>query len=275
MQNQYATVRNASKGEAVAQDDTDQVYGFVDEFLEEAIKSSSIYQSEQDAEHEYWTTDNYAYATSTSSVSNTSHNSCVELPILQDRYHISILDGGADTCVLGKGWKLLASKDSRRSNVFGFDHEDAVKRNLPIVSAITAVDLPDGSSIVLTVHEAIYNDTGNHALLSEFQLREFGVQIDSVCHRHGGTQQMVIQDDGESLVVPLELASCMIQFKHRLPNDEGVKSLKQYCLTRGESPWNPLAFSDQVVDKYHRKVLDEKQVNTNLNSKNVYTKYMS
>jgi hypothetical protein len=141
MPNQYARVKNASKGEEVAQVDTDQDYGFVDEFLEEAIKSSSVYESEQDAEHEYWTTDNYAYATS--NISNTSHNSCVKLSILQDRYHISILDGGTDTYVLEKGWKVLSSQDSRRENVFGFDHEDAVKRNHPIVSAITAVDLPD------------------------------------------------------------------------------------------------------------------------------------
>jgi hypothetical protein len=150
----------------------------------------------------------------------------VKLPILQDRYHISILDGGADSCVLGKGWKLLTSQDSRRANVFGFDHEDSVKRNLPIVSAITAVDLPDGLSILLPVLEAIYNDTGNRTLLSEFQLRELGVQIDSTCHRHGGTQQMVIRDNSESLVVPLELSSCMVNFKHRLLNDEEVISLK-------------------------------------------------
>jgi hypothetical protein len=141
-----------------------------------------------------------------------------------------------------------------------------VKRNLPIFNAITAVDLPDGSSILLVVHEDICNDTGNHALLSELQQKEFGVQIDSICNRHGVTQHMVIQDDGESRSVPLELASCLIHFKHRLPNDEEVKSLKQYCLTRDEFPWNPLAFSDQVVDKNHHSVLDEKQVNTNLKS---------
>jgi hypothetical protein len=194
----------------------------------------------------------------------------VKLPILQDRYHISILDGGADSCVLGKGWKLLTSQDSRRANVFGFDHEDSVKRNLPIVSAITAVDLPDGLSILLPVLEAIYNDTGNRILLSEFQLRELGVQIDSTCHRHGGTQQMVIRDNSESLVVPLELSSCMVNFKHRLLNDEEVMSLKQYCLTRGEYPWNPLAFSDQVEDKNLREALDEKKKEdkANLKSKN-------
>jgi hypothetical protein len=97
----------------------------------------------------------------------------------------------------------------------GFDSEAAARKNLQIVSAITAVDLPDGSSILLVVHEAIYNDIGNNTLLSGFQLREFGMQIDSICHRHGGAQQMVIRNDGESFVLPLEVAGCMIQLKHR------------------------------------------------------------
>jgi hypothetical protein len=37
---------------------------------------------------------------------------------------------------------------------------------------------------------------------------------------------MVIQDVGSSLVVPLELAACMIDFNHRLPTTEGFSSLK-------------------------------------------------
>jgi hypothetical protein len=48
---------------------------------------------------------------------------------------------------------------------------------MPIVSAITAVDLPDGISVILIVHEGIYNDTANHSLLSEFQLRDFSVKL--------------------------------------------------------------------------------------------------
>jgi hypothetical protein len=66
--------------------------------------------------------------------------------------------------------------------------------------------------VILIVHEAIYNDRANHSLLSEFQLRDFCVKIDSICHKHGGTQKMEIQDVGSSLVIPLELAGCMIQF---------------------------------------------------------------
>jgi hypothetical protein len=36
--------------------------------------------------------------------------------------------------------------------------------NLSIVNAITAVDLPNGISVLLIVHETIYNDTANHSL---------------------------------------------------------------------------------------------------------------
>jgi hypothetical protein len=108
---------------------------------------------------------------------------------LPERYHIIILDGGADTCVLGKGWEVLSVCSIRRVNLVGFDHEAAVKRNLPIVSAITAVDLSDGILELLIVHEGIYNDTANHSLLSEFQLMDFSVKVDSICHKHGGTQK--------------------------------------------------------------------------------------
>jgi hypothetical protein len=82
--------------------------------------------------------------------------------------------------------------------------------------------------VILIVHESIYNDIANHSLLSEFQLSDFGVKIDSICHKHGGTQKMEIQDVGSSLVVPLEFAGCMIHFKHRLPTTEEFNSFKKY-----------------------------------------------
>jgi hypothetical protein len=55
---------------------------------------------------------------------------------LPERFHISILYGGRDTCVSGG---VLSVHNTRRENKVGFHHEAAVKRNLPIVSAITAV----------------------------------------------------------------------------------------------------------------------------------------
>jgi hypothetical protein len=55
---------------------------------------------------------------------------------------------------------------------------------------MTAIDLPSGQFMLLVMHEDIYNETAAHSLLTEFQLREFGIRIDSICLRHGGTQQM-------------------------------------------------------------------------------------
>jgi hypothetical protein len=99
--------------------------------------------------------------------------------------------------------------------------------------------------VLLIVHEDIYNDTANHSLFSEFQLRDFDVKIESICHKHGGRQKLVIQ----------EIGSCMIHFKHRLPTTEEVNSLKKYCLTQGDTPWNPSSFSDQVADKFYQQII--------------------
>jgi hypothetical protein len=106
--------------------------------------------------------------------------------------------------------------------------------------------------VILIVHKCIYNDTANHSLLSELQLQDFGVKIDSTCHKHGGTQKMVILGDGSSLVIPLELADFMIHFKHRLSTTEEINSLKKYCLTQVDIPWNPSSFSDQIADKFYQ-----------------------
>jgi hypothetical protein len=69
-----------------------------------------------------------------------------------------------------------------------FDHETFMKRNLPIVSDITALGLPNGQSVLLVINESICNEKCNHSRLSEFQLREFGIMIDSPSHWHVGTQ---------------------------------------------------------------------------------------
>jgi hypothetical protein len=46
--NQYARVKNVAKGEDVIKDNTDQTYDFDDEFLEESMKISSIYEADED-----------------------------------------------------------------------------------------------------------------------------------------------------------------------------------------------------------------------------------
>jgi hypothetical protein len=111
-------------------------------------------------------------------INNTLHSKCMSLLFLPDSHHIHILNGGKDTCVLGKGWAFLSIHNSRRAIIVGFDHEKKT-------DAITALDLPNGQCILLAIHESICNETLNNSLLSEFHLREFGMPFDSICHIHG------------------------------------------------------------------------------------------
>jgi hypothetical protein len=94
-------VKNVAKGEDVIKENTDQTYTFVDEFLEESIKSSSLYETHEDVDYEYWSSNHNTHATV--SISNSLHNKCMNLLHLPEKYHISIRNGGADTCVLGQG----------------------------------------------------------------------------------------------------------------------------------------------------------------------------
>jgi hypothetical protein len=102
MPNQYARVKNVAKGEEPINDNNDHYYVFLDEFLEESIKSSRTYETDDDVDYEYWSSNHNAHATI--SISNSLHNNCMNLLHLPEKYNISILNGSADTCVLGKGW---------------------------------------------------------------------------------------------------------------------------------------------------------------------------
>jgi hypothetical protein len=62
----------------------------------------------------------------------------------------------------------------------------------------------------------------------------------------------------------------MIHFKQRLSTTEEINSLKQYCLTQGDTPWNPSSFSDQAAGKFYQQVIDNEQKNS-LNTKSDYS----
>jgi hypothetical protein len=85
--NQYARVKNVANGEDVIKENKDQTYACVDEFLEEAMKSSSLYEADKDVDYEYWSSKHNAHATL--SISNSLHNKCMNRLHLPEKYHIS------------------------------------------------------------------------------------------------------------------------------------------------------------------------------------------
>ena len=99
------------------------------DFLKKLSRLPTLYESDQEAGYDGWSTEHNKHAIT--SIKNNLLYKFMNLLFLPERYHISILDGGADTCVLGKIWEILSTHNLRRANVVGFDHETAIKRNAP------------------------------------------------------------------------------------------------------------------------------------------------
>ena len=84
--------------------------------------------------------------------------------------------------------------------------EDKVENNVPIGTAVTAVDLPDRTALVLQVNEGLILTGNNNSLLSCNQVRDYGVVINDVPKRFGGTQNLQVDGD----VVPFELKQALL-----------------------------------------------------------------
>ena len=65
-----------------------------------------------------------------------------------------LVDGGADTCMIGPEFYHESTHTDRTVNVEGFDGPDKVVKDLPIGTGIAAVDLPN-ETILLRVNEGI------------------------------------------------------------------------------------------------------------------------
>jgi hypothetical protein len=169
--------------------------------------------------------------------------------------HHTISDGGADTWILGCGWRVL-SQTQRFANVVGFDSNYAKKKQLPIVvaAAVTKNDLNE--DVLLVVFEGVHNADSNVSLMSEYQTRETGNMIDSVARHHkhpdgsdGGQQMRLIQPmDGSSLAettIPLHIRNALMTFPHREPTDDELKSLPRFLMTP-RTAWIP---PNHVSDK--------------------------
>jgi hypothetical protein len=57
---------------------------------------------------------------------------------------------------------------------------------------------------------------------------------------------MLIQKENEAVLIPLELADYMVNIKHRIPTPNEIESLKHYCSTQDDTPWNTSIFKNFV-----------------------------
>ena len=69
-------------------------------------------------------------------------------------YEIAYIDSGSDTFGVGGTSWVIDSLTNRKVEIAGYDTKETVKSNIPIGSAITAVDLPTGETILIRANEA-------------------------------------------------------------------------------------------------------------------------
>lgn len=117
------------------------------------------------------------------------------------RLSYAICDSGADSCVVGKLAKI-ESITIRTANLVGYDPQTTKSSSLPIVTALLKALSAENVPLILQVHEAVYNQNSTITLLSEYQMREYGIVVDSVATKHLTT------DHGKE--VPKH---CMLQVK--------------------------------------------------------------
>ena len=124
-----------------------------------------------------------------------------------------------------------------------------IKKQLPVVTAVTVVDLPTGP-ILLKINEAVYNKSAEHSLLSDFQLREMVKSLNAVSKRHGGSQELEIND---KVRIPLTMKHCMLTFNIRPPTSDEARHLHPIPITQ-DGTWRPRTFLDDPAEEFQREL---------------------
>ena len=164
--------------------------------------------------------------------------------------YLSIIDGGADTHVLGGSWIKLftVNKNTPMADVVGFDSQAARKHNLPIGTHTTKTTDTNGREIILVATHGVGNPSSKHTLLCSYQMRELGIIVDDIHARHEkgpmgtlGTQSLIFKD---GTIVDLKCKSTLMAFNTTIPTMEEVENLPKYQIAFKN--WNPQRYYDEL-----------------------------
>jgi hypothetical protein len=163
--------------------------------------------------------------------------------------HVSVVDGGADTMVLGNGWRFIEVFEHRKVNIVGFDESDARKYGCHIGTAVSVMTYITGTDYLIVAHEAVENHRSGTSLLSEGQMRHFGLIVHSTSKRHRGidglprTQSLYSPD--KSIQFQILQRDALMILPHRPPTDAEIDTLPRFHLT-DYTPWSPTLLHDDT-----------------------------
>ena len=173
------------------------------------------------------------------------------------------VDTGADTCCVGQGFHIEQS--GRFVTLRGYSDRLDQEERVPVVTATTAVDLDDGSTLLLVFHEALF--LGNNqrtSLLNLNQVRCAGHKADDIPQfiSQGRSIHGIETIDGDYLPFTLKGKSSLLYT--RLPTAHEMDHGTLIDITSDE-PWDPNRTDwEGEEEKYTRKHRKSMQVQSEL-----------
>ena len=136
----------------------------------------------------------------------------------------ALIDSGADRCVLGPEF-LVESYSNRTSSVHGLA-DNPVMQNHPVGIGLGAIRTINNIIIIIRICEAVLECPVS--VLSVNQMRSYGVEVNDVPRRYGGSQCLVLS---ESQIIQLKYLRAMIYLKVRTPTREELRSCRIVTIT--------------------------------------------
>ena len=151
-----------------------------------------------------------------------------------DPYEYAFIDSGSDTFGIGGQAWIIDHITDRTVQVSGYHSTDTIKHDVPIGCGITAVDLPNGQTILIKANEATILDKNANTLFSVPQMLENGVEVQDKAKRHGGLAYLAC----EGIVLPLIMVDAMMCLRIRKPTEKEIKTCEMIDIA-SPLPWHP------------------------------------
>jgi len=158
------------------------------------------------------------------------------------KQEFALLDSACDTCAIGGSAWINQEHTGRNVDVTGHTLHKTSRTNIPIVSAITACDIPSGKTILLKLNETTNLGEHGNTLLSTIQMREHGVTINEIPRRYGGMPYLM----ADGYVIPLQLQNGLLQFPIRKPTKSEQHTCDEVKLAL-DIPWEQHELHDNPI----------------------------
>ena len=156
----------------------------------------------------------------------------------------AIVDGGADTNVLGANFVVITKDVHRKVTIIGCKEDTMQSKGHCIGSGLTKARTTDGDYVLLISNESVCMGTGK-SLLSCNQIRAAGHDVNDIPRKYGGLQSLQLKD---GVQIPMVYKDGLCTMEIMLPNSEDMKNLVRNELTN-DTPWDPVTESDATEDQ--------------------------